>query len=79
VTAASAARSEHSAPPPLAPDLDAAGEFLDAWIAVTGAPHITLVAILPDPPDPRFAARGRTFQWPRDRAAALQWITSTSA
>ena len=41
-----ARRADRSAP--LAPDLDAAGDFLDQWVGLTGAPHVTLVSIVPD-------------------------------
>jgi hypothetical protein len=66
------------APPPLAPDPAAAGDFLDQWAGLTGVPHATLVRIIPDHPDPRTAAKGRAFRWPADRDEALRWIVANN-
>jgi Protein of unknown function (DUF3987) len=74
-----AASKPESAPPPLAPDPAAAGEFLDQWVELTGVPHVTLVRITPDHPDPRTAAKGRAFRWAADRDAALRWIVANNA
>ena len=68
-------RSERASPPPLVPDLEAAGAFLDAWVALTGAQHVTLVRIVPDKDD----CKGRAFHWPEHRDAALRWIAASNA
>ena len=63
-------RSEHVSPP-LVPDMDAAETFLDAWAGMTGAPHVTLVRIVPDFGVAKVKrSRGRIM-----RDAALRWIT----
>jgi hypothetical protein len=56
------------------PDRAAAGTFLDAWVALTGAQHVTLVRIVPDTLD----CKGRSFIWPTDRDAALRWIAASN-
>jgi hypothetical protein len=58
----------------LVPNLEAAGAFLDACVALTGAPHVTLVRVVPDTPD----CKGRTFRWPDHRDAALRLIAASN-
>jgi hypothetical protein len=57
---------------PLAPDLEAAGDFLDAWVSLTDALHVTLARVVPDTKD----CKGRSFGWPDHRDAALRWIAA---
>jgi Protein of unknown function (DUF3987) len=60
---------------PLVPDFEASAAFLDAWVALTAAQHVTLVGVVPDTKD----CKGRTFGWPDHRDAALQWIEASNA
>jgi len=61
---------------PLAPDLEAAGDFLDAWAGMAGAQHVTLIRIIPDSAT---GIQGHSFPWPQKRDEALRWIKAQNA
>jgi hypothetical protein len=62
-------------PAQCAPEPAAAGAFLDDWVSMAGASHITLVGIVPDEGRPE----GRSFPWPDKREEALRWIGAKNA